>query len=262
VRPLGVRYQSLPLRAPAQVAELLVGHRAPLTKWLGIPGCSASKSSHQRASRQFALSCACLPYLTTESSSTLPPPQQPTQSPHLLRTSRSDAASSLIDAVLALPIPLPPIRADCQLSCCTALRCPDHWLSLSLPARPVQRGGRQTPSERKQAPLPHPLVAIGLVTVFSPRKPITLRLWLHAHSLTSRSESSARPPSTSYPSSGFLGPISGPVASRSERIVLASHRIASHRSARPSAPENRTLCEAAISRSAGCILRICRHNLF
>ena len=79
VRPLGVRYQSLPLCAPAQVAELLVGHRAPLTKWLGIPGCSASKSSHQCTSRQFTLSCSCLPYLTTESSSTLlsPPNSQP-----------------------------------------------------------------------------------------------------------------------------------------------------------------------------------------
>ena len=211
------------------VAELLVGHRAPLTKWLGIPGCSASKSSHQRASRQFALSCACLPYLTTKSSSTHSPPKQPTQSPHLLRTSRSDAASSLIHAVLDLLILLPPVRADCQLSCCTAPPCPDHWLSLSLSARPVQRGGRQIPSERKQALLPHPLAAIGLVTVFSPRKPITLRLRLHAHSLTSRSELAPEPQSTSYPSSGFLDPISGPVASRSERIVLASHRIASQR---------------------------------
>ena len=210
------------------MAELLVGHRAPLTKWLGVPGCSASKSSHQRASRQFALSCACLPYLTTESSThSLPPNSNPI--PHLLRTSRSDAASSLVNAVLDLPILLPPVSADCQLSCCTAPPCPDHWLSLSLSARPVQRGGRQTLSERKQALLPHPLAAIGLVTVFSPRKPITLRLRLHAHSLTSRSELAPEPQSTSYPSSGFLDPISGPVASRSERIVLASHRIASQR---------------------------------
>ena len=113
MRPLGVRYQSLPLCAPAQVAELARRAQSSIHQWLGIPGYSASKSSHRRASRQFALSCACLPYLTTESSThSLPPNSNPI--PPLLRTSRSDAASSLVNAVLDLPILLPPVRADCQ----------------------------------------------------------------------------------------------------------------------------------------------------